>query len=276
MPFALEFRGVFLDTAMSGLANRIRGWASCWSLCQLTGSSLRVRWTPNWACPGVFSEAFSNLGDTATVVLDPNERSRQDELYIGSSTSPKSGAAATSFFEEVGTKLGLESVKFHALCHDFIRQLQPSDAVEQTRLKLLSGVHEERYIGLHLRGGDHTKWRRERGLPAVRLEGVLDSLQREAITVGVRNVFVASDEPELLRQAVHQLNERDLSPFVRDFSMMQVEGKAASRVRSTNLTESAVDLFLLKGSECIFGTTGSSFSRLASQMSGSKLYSAYS
>ena len=248
----------------SGLANRLRVLVSGLAVAETAGRAFTMYWPRTPPCSAVFGELFSNKWPVIDVdVLDPSIAS----MHVDAWYEPSGRQLLTDTRERIVLGLNTWVIKpgdrstpeVGRRCNDHIRALQPIPELSERIAGFKARHFRPTMIGVHLRRGDFLRHRPDvagntkpamdavdkmlatapdAGILLCTDDGALDPYRRETEREGVREAFEA------------RYGDRVVSPVPRSLDRRKMEA----------VQDALVELWLLRETAMIVGTTGSSFS----------------
>ncbi len=253
--------------AHTGLSNRINVLISGLALAEASGREFRMLWPRTPACGATFGELFTN--DWPVDEVDAQAITNLPYGWSRRNPAPPDLLAATADAIVLGSHRTLvcpdlypDHAALVAPCLAYFRQLQPIAAID-TAIREFSDRHfRPRMIGVHLRRGDFVAIRPDLlGNTAAAMVEVESALQQfpEA------GVFLATDDGAPDLRSGHLQPEGVREHFARRFGERVVWTTPRSQDRHTPeaVQDALVDLWLLRQTDYLIGSTGSAFSRLA-------------
>lgn len=260
---------------VGGLANRMRAIASAFDLAIKTESSLNVVWIKDWALNSPFHELFQPINEDVITLRDASvfdklmlDRPRRKNLYLPhiyqklyfqSSLYERSiTPLCREEFDFVNWAKGDKELYFASytnfMNYDFSvisRLFVPVEDVEKMIESYTSRFSEET-IGLHIRRTDNLD-----SIKQSPIELFFNKIDSEIENNDKVNFFLATDSEEVKVQMNERYGDRVL------FSE-----QVADRDSIEGIKGGVAEMFILSRTKKIYGSFLSSYSDMASQISG--------
>jgi len=266
----------FLMVPSGGLANRMRAIASAYAMTQLTGNRLKVVWFQDWALNAPFRSLFIPQD-----ILTPQEATLSDHLIYDRARRHNLWLPAlpqrllferrlheddiwplmTRNFDFAGWARGHRCymsnyMDFYpydsALLHQLYVPVPPvSDAVNRN-CELLASSH---IIGIHIRRTDHVI-----SIQKSPTNLFIDKIKEEIDLHADTKVFLATDSNEVKQELRQHFGNRIVTP-----------ADEARRDNIEGIRGGLVDMYTLAATSRIYGSQGSTFSKMAARLGNIKL-----
>ncbi|MGI6242865.1 MAG: hypothetical protein ACOYJK_04945 [Prevotella sp.] len=268
-------QGKLLLVPAGGLANRMHAIASVYELCRQTEVELQVVWFQDWALHAPFRSIFRptelvNIREATIIDHVVYDRPRRRNFYIPRlfqnmifdqriDEQQMNGLLARHFDFHVWAR-GHRS--YMSCCQDF-GQFDDGIYAELFRpvaeVESAVGTFTDRFsshtIGFHIRRTDN-----RRSIEGSPLSLFVEAGRREIDEHTDTKIFLATDD-EPTKQQLH-----------REFgNRLMMQPAAASRGSIDGIRGGLTDMYTLARTRVIYGSTGSSFSIMASRLGGNKL-----
>ena len=262
---------------VGGLANRLRAMASAVVLAEMTDCELDLYWFQDWALNAPFRSLFDPVNRKGirmhesspwNLLLYDRPRKRnvwiprffqkclfkttlyEKEMYTLKLNVP--------FFTDLAKKGGLYIASYHAVVPYSNEQLQalfrPVPEIRQMIEKRQQGMSDYR-IGVHVRRTDNVD-----SIQYSPDELFYQALEQELSVHPELSIYLATDSEEVKRNFRQRYGEKVF--------YSQVE---ADRNSIAGIQEAIVEMFVLAGTQKIYGSYGSSYSDLAAQFGSTQL-----
>lgn len=248
-----------------GLCNRLRLLVSGLMLAEVTGRSFRMLWPRNENCAAGFHELFTNdwpVEDAtgAAVWALPN--------YAGWFAPPLPNVLTFG-----GVHLGINTYslllqpshsadyeKLMVRCHEYFSALQPRPELAARIADFQARHFRPCMIGVHLRRGDFQRHRRD---ASANTGAALRGVQRFLYRRPSAGILLCTDDGALAPDGTPMEAEGVREKFRARFGDRVVWTEPRSLDRQTDpvaIQDAVIDLWLLRATEAVVGTGGSSFS----------------
>lgn len=254
-------------TCSSGLANRLRALLSGRVVAQLTGRAYTMVWPRTLACAATFDELFTNTWNVRMEVDRPGPPPIRGSLLRGQAGIDWLFSSSQHLFVAHVNWLyshipALDQPALQARTAACLAELQPLPELQQ-RIDLFAQTHfRTAMIGVHLRRGDFVHRRPDFVANTTQAIAQVDRLVDEMPGAGI---LLCTDDG-----AVNPLNgaarhEGIRVRFRRRYGKRVVVTCPRSLDRRTPIAiqDALVDLWLLRRTDAVVGSTYSSFSALA-------------
>lgn len=258
-----------------GLANRMRAIVSAVHLCRTEGAPLRVVWFKDWGMQARFTDVFE-LPQVEGVTVNEaslwdyllNDRPRQHNLYV--SKWPQRWYYSGGVIAEQNiTPLKQQGFDFHAWLRGrcymssyqvfghfpislYTEVLRPSAAVLRLTEQFVSDFTPYT-VGMHIRRTDN-----QASIIKSPTSLFIEAGQRELAAHPQLRIFLATDS-EQVKQEFRQ---------VFGAERIVTSSSAATRSSCDGIRAGMADMLALARTQHIYGSAGSSFSEMASYISG--------
>lgn len=260
-----------------GLANRMRAVASAYSLSKKLNAKVQVVWFKDWTLNAPFDSIFMPV-DTKLFKLREaglwdkmvNDRPRQKNFYLFN--IPQSILYRRRIYEK--QMAGLKEHQFdflkwaegHRCYMSCYHEFGMTDDVDYTKLfRPTKEVQEliDNYtcqfschtIGLHIRRTDHSQ-----SIAKSPTTLFFDYADKEIATDNDTRLFLATDSEAVKEEMTDRYGERIIT-----------SASQADRNSITGIREGLADMWALSKTARIYGSSGSSFSPMASRIGGTPL-----
>ncbi len=261
-----------------GLANRMRAIASAWNLCQEIDARLQVVWFQGWGMHAAFHELFEPWDAKGPTLREAcwydyilNDRPRRHNLWLP--WLPQ----YLYYHGKVINELDVASLRDHGFdfmnwlrdkqcymsCYDefgafpetcYADMFRPNHQVMRI-VSEMQNSFSEYTIGMHIRRTDH--------IDSIRnspLELFFDKGHEELQKHQDLKIFLATDSEDVKLQMRKEFGSHVF------FSTQE-----ASRNSAQGIREGLADMWTLSRVKKIYGSSGSSFSVMASRVGGNEL-----
>lgn len=245
----------------SGLANRLRVLVSGMAAAEVSHRTFRMIWPRTATCGATFGELLSNDWPVIDVDgVDPEWRARWvRSQFVRHRPDPVSDPRPDLMVGSSGWLLPRED---RARCIELIRELEPIPALRD-RMVAFQGRHfRPIMIGVHLRRGDFVHYRPDQAGNTFAAQTAVDRFLAEAPDAGI---LLCTDDAEINQRGRSIPREGVRELFRARYGARVVPSPTAHLDRRTvdGPQDALVDLLLLRATEFVVGTAGSSFSDLA-------------
>lgn len=258
-----------------GLANRMRTIASAYAMTQAVGSRLQVVWFQDWALKAPFSAIFEppclELREATPADLLLYDRARRKNLWLPALPQRllferRLGEDAiwplmVEKFDFAGWARGrrcymssymdfyeYDSALLHQLFHP-VREI--TDAVERNRQQLAAS----NVVGIHIRRTDHVI-----SIAQSPTSLFIDKIKEEIARCADTKVFLATDSNDVKAELKAVFGDRIVTPAAE-----------ARRDGVKGIRGGLVDMYTLAATTKIYGSQGSTFSKMAARLGGISL-----
>ena len=269
-------KGSLLFVPSGGMANRMRSIASAVTLAQAIGSRLQVVWFQDWALGCPFREVFMPgtlpLREATVTDLLLYDRARRRNLWLPA--LPQRLLFSRRLHEEDIWTLMTQQFDFaswardkrcymsdymdffpydsHLLHQLFVPIEAVSSAVDRYRDRLAGG----HAIGIHIRRTDHVI-SIEKSPTSLFVDKIKEEIDRHADT----KVFLATDSNDVKHELTGIFGQRSITPEAE-----------ARRDGVEGIRGGVVDMYTLASTTKIYGSQGSTFSKMASRLGNIELW----
>ena len=270
-------RGSFLHVPSGGLANRMRSIASAYTLAQAVGSRLQNVWFQDWALNAPFSSIFvpqPQLPLREATLTDHllYDRARRKNLWLPA--LPQRLLFSHRLHEDDIWTLMTQQFDFAAWAQDhncymsnymdfypydsrllhelFVPVSEVTDAVNRNR-ELLGSGH---VIGIHIRRTDHVI-----SIAKSPTSLFIDKIKAEVDAHADTKVFLATDSNDVKQELKDIFGDRIVTPSAE-----------ARRDGIEGIRGGLVDMYTLAATQRIYGSQGSTFSKMASRLGNIELW----
>lgn len=266
----------------SGLGNRLKVLCSGLALAEATDRDFRMLWpTDRPSCGAGFSDLFDNVLPVHDMIAaDLDRRLSSEDWWIDDGLfsdlpDPLSDHRVDLRYCHVdwlvGDHEGVRHREIRAAAEERLTDLRPNPAIS-TRIDATVEQIVRPAIGVHARRGDFLSSRYH---VAGNLEAVI-AQTREQLDRGARTVVLVTDDgagPDLAGSRSEETGVR--RAFRQAFGERVVETVPRSLDRTSRLAieDAVVDLWVLRSTDVVIGTEGSSFSELGAAGRGVPLIS---
>jgi hypothetical protein len=266
--------GVIELTVRAGLGNRMREIASGLALARAADKRLKVFWlnNKNLNCP--YERLFEPIEGVRIVSIESNRRRalrsprsllyrvrkklrlKPFDLFLGNVEIGRykdEGIDLASVVSQT-RRCGIETfMRFYGsvACYD---DLKAKEEILEEADRAISGVEQDKLIGVHIRRGDN-----EAAIQVSPVEAFIERMQEEISQDPGAIFFLSTDDPET-EQAVKDSFPGKVLTRPKVFARNQTEG----------VRDALVDLLVLSKCRLILGSYWSSFSDAASELSGAR------
>ncbi len=269
-------RGSLMLVPSGGLANRMRAIASAYAMTQQIGSDLQILWFQDWALKAPFSAIFVkpaqlNLKEATFTHKLFFDRARRRNLWFP--TLSQKLLFDRRLHEDCIWSLMVEKFDFaewaryhrcymsnymdfypydSKLLHELFTPVHEiTDAVDQNRELLGTNA-----IGIHIRRTDHII-STQKSPTSLFVEKIKNEIEQHADT----KVYLATDSNDVKRELKEIFGQRILTPDTE-----------ARRDGIEGIRGGLVDMYTLAATSKIYGSSGSSFSKMASRIGNIELW----
>ena len=270
-------KGSLMLIPSGGLANRMRTIASAYAMTQYIDSSLQVVWFQDWALSAPFSSIFTpsdilNIREATLKDLVIYDRARRKNLWLP--LLPQRLLFERRLHEDDIWPLMVEKYDFAGwarnyhcymssymdfypydskILHElFIPVPEITDAVSKN-MEQLNGTHT---IGIHIRRTDHVISIKN-SPTSLFVDKIKEEIEKHADT----KVYLATDNNDVKQELKGIFGARIISPDAE-----------ARRDGVEGIRGGLVDMYTLAATSKIYGTLGSSFSKMASRLGNIELW----
>lgn len=255
-------------TSSAGMCNRLRVLLSGMAIAGATERAFAMKWAPSAPCGCAFHELFENDWHVRAAVFF-DTRHALDLTRTRWSLSPDLLARAEPnlYVQSYGWLYQPRLYpKHHALerrCHALMQELSPLPALAKRIRAFQANYFRPTMIGVHLRRGDHTRYR-----PDVtgNLANALEHVDRWLDEKNDAGILLCTDEGAVNPYSGRATaNENIADVFRARYGARVVSTTPSSLDRRTPqaVQDGLVDLWLLRATNYVVGTVGSSFSELS-------------
>jgi len=267
-------RGRLLFVPSGGLANRMRAIASAWNLCKQVGAQLQIVWFQGWGMHAAFKELFEPLPNLREAVLWDfvvNDRPRRHNLwlpYIPQQLWYMGGVineldVANMRDNGYDFEKWLQNKHRYMSCYDEFGTFSNSCYSElfhpnQSVMDIVYSYEthfSQNVIGMHIRRTDNLD-----SISKSPTDLFIEAGQREIDNHNDLTIFLATDSEEVKRQMRERFGDRIVT-----------SKNKASRDSIAGIREGLADMWTLSRISRIYGSSGSSFSTMASKIGGQEL-----
>jgi hypothetical protein len=254
--------------SVSGLANRLRVLVSGLVLAEVSGRTFRMLWPRTSTCAAAFRELFVNEWPVTDVDrperswrahrLPPWPRARppvaladpRPDIFVGANNWLVDANAAST------------QPRLRARCVELFSQLELVPALRERVSEFRAHHFRPTMVGVHLRRGDFLRYR-----PDVvgNTSAALAALDRLLVAAPEAGIILCTDDGaadpgtgEVSREGVRELVQAHFGGRVVSTSPRSLDRRTPEGVQ-----DALVDLWLLRATQMLVGTRGSSFSALA-------------
>lgn len=261
-----------------GLANRMRAIASAVNMARRTGIKVDIIWFRDWAMEARYDELFKPFAINGVTLHDASwwesyvyDRPRKKNLYIpllpqkllfhDVLMEKNMGRMVDSGFDFERWAFGHHNLM--PLCRKFghfddygalLRELFCPLDVVMDKVKSYTSFFSGHTIGVHIRRTDSVE-----SIAKSPLEAFVEVMDREIEDCEDTKIFLATDD-EPTRKAL----------TARYGSRIITSSRPATRANVDGIRDGLVDMWTLAATDVIYGSVGSSFSVMASDISGNK------
>lgn len=270
-------KNTFMFVPSGGLANRMRAIASACSMTRLTGNDLQIVWFQDWALNAPFYSIFKpqpHLPLREATLADHllYDRARRRNLWLP--TLPQRLLFGQRLHEDDIWDLMVSKFDFAAWAKDqccymscymdyypydsallhqlFVPVQQVTDAVDRNR-ELLASPH---VIGIHIRRTDHVI-----SIAKSPTSLFVDKIKAETERHADTKVFLATDSNDVKAELKGIFGDRIVTPDAE-----------ARRDGVDGIRGGLADMYTLAATNKIYGSQGSTFSKMASRLGGIELW----
>jgi hypothetical protein len=252
--------------SQGGLANRMQAIDSAWSLARDLGHELCIPWNVNEACGARADQLFDAtdaigrfLYFTADEDIERYIASQPSAVIIDHTVPPFTEIPNADMVSSLGavraskdTTIIIRSwARFYPTAVPF-RVFSPMQILRDRVAQVTAGFHQT--VGVHIRRTDH------RDSTSASPTSAFIGMMKEALESGeALDFFLATDDP----------SEQDA--LKRHFSVIAYSKRSQDRRRAEAIQDALVDLYCLGLTSRIIGSAGSTFSLVASELSGIRL-----
>ncbi|MBQ3742199.1 MAG: hypothetical protein IJP74_11920 [Prevotella sp.] len=264
-------RNTFVMVPCGGLANRMRATASAFALAQQTGNSLQIVWFRDWALNAPFSAIFKPqpmLPLREATIADHllYDRARRHNLWLPA--LPQRLLFSKRLHEEDIWTLMTSNFDFAAWARDsrcymsnymdfhpypsellhrlFVPVSEVADAVDRFRNQLSSS----NIVGIHIRRTDHVI-----SIQSSPTSLFIDKIKEEIDAHADTKVFLATDSNDVKRELRQAFGQRIVTPDAE-----------ARRDGIDGIRGGLADMYTLAATHKIYGSKGSTFSKMAARL----------
>ncbi len=255
---------VIFASTRGGLCNRLRALVGYDALSRVRDCPFHLQWKPDLACDAAFLDLFES-----------------------SSVSLVTDAEARRLSRSKGTRTYTEAKWFHAIWHDYARDVPWLDFLGAVRASLeeltptrgirdaaeaFSRTHDlQRALGVHIRHTDNVALHARQQFTNPRLQphklstidGFLDAIRTH---IDKMPIFLATDNAGLERTCRERFGDALITypkTFVYDWHPRDATDRTIAARRTTAVADALIELLLLAKCQRILGTYFSSFSKFA-------------
>ena len=260
-----------------GLANRMRSIASAVNLSQHTGLQVNIVWFNDWGLRARFQDIFEPIPQPEISLCECNlidkftvDRARRKNFYIPSIyqhlvfdriITEKQVASLRNQGFDFET-WALKGRRPYMSCYDvfgwfsdydlLVRQLFTPVRVIRDQIKAVTDRFTTHTIGMHIRRTDN--------IDSIRnspIEKFLDTADRELAETPSTTIYLATDDEPTKHIFRQRYGQHVITPEAQ-----------ASRQSLEGIRDGIVDMWALASTDIIYGSCGSSFSKMASSIGG--------
>ncbi len=263
-------------SSFRGLTNRLRVMLSGIALAEATGRHLRILWAPTRDCAARFAELFDNPPlagvDMSHITIEdvpldavidmPSINFRRRNHLPDVMTSNKRHIALEYVAWLIDPKQAPHHAPLFQRCAELMANLRPIPAIAEQAAKFRAGHFRPTMIGVHLRRGDMVFGYSDR---VNNTSQALDAVDRYLDMYPGAGIFLATDDGAIDQHTgnVHHEGIRDI--FQRRYGerVVSTTPRSLDRRSAIAIQDALVDLLLLRATDAVVGTLGSSFSDMA-------------
>ena len=252
----------------SGLANRLRVLVSGIAAAKITGRAFRMIWPRTPACYASFRELFIN----SWPVIDTDNMEQLRGFHKSPTTTPLGTIdqfiadpkndivfGATDWIVDSHPQ---RSPEMYSLCCKLLGELEPLPEITKRTSEIRQFFLAD-MIGVHLRRGDYL---RKRPDVAWNTQAALRVVDRYLDKYPAAGIFLCSDDGALNWKTGAETNYEGVrETFYKRYGNRVICSSPRSLDRRTkeSAQDALADLWLLRSTDMIVGTVGSSFSYLS-------------
>lgn len=251
----------------SGLANRLRVLLSGTVLARATGREFRMIWPSNEACGATFDRLFD--GDWRVQASASHAGPRLVAFHaLGTSPPPDllKATEADLAILHVGSFFAAHVHPHHAAhaaeADRLIDRLAPAPLLQQRVDRFAASHFRPSMIGVHLRRGDFVRRHPDVVANTAPAMACVDRLLERDAGAGI---LLSTDDGGPDQVTGRSPREHVREQFSRRYGdrVVWTEPRSLDRRDAAGVEDAVVDLWLLRRTHAVVGTTGSSFSELA-------------
>jgi hypothetical protein len=249
----------------AGLSNRVRVLISGIAVAEVSSRAFRMIWPRNASCGASFRDLFANDWPVADVdKLDPALAAHQSARWSfrtahGLLSDPRRDIVLGLNNWLVNPEPGALPV-IRARCIELLDELEPR-AILRDRITGFRADHfRPPVIGVHLRRGDFLRLRPDVAGNTQEALAALDCFLAEAPHA---RIFLCTDDGSRDQKQEHREGLRELFQARYGDRMIATSPRSLDRRTPEGVQDAVVDLWLLRATQMLVGTHGSSFSALA-------------
>ena len=249
-----------------GLSNRLRVLLSGLALAEASGRHFRMLWPKAAACAAPFETLFTNHWPVATVSSEAVAGLPYIPGWFGhlpdllSATEVDLVVGHPGWLIRPGQFAGHEALA--ARCQSLFGEMQPVAAIREAIAAFKQTQFRPTMIGVHLRRGDLL---RDRPDVAANTAQAIHAINAFLARFPDAGILLCTDDGAV-DQDTGRIQTEDVRARLRTqygARVVWTTPRSLDRRTSEAIQDALLDLWLLRDTDCVVGTTGSSFSELA-------------
>ena len=249
----------------SGLANRLRVLLSGAALAEATGRRFQMYWPRTAACSAGFDRLLTAPWTVRTV---ERESHRLPTFVTDASTLPDllTSDVRDLAYLHTGSFFAPEQHPHHAPCvvrsHALLESVQPVDLLASRIRAFTEACFRPLMIGVHLRRGDFVRRQPDR---VANTEQALAAVERIVDTHSAAGILLCTDDGGVDQESGQTVSDGVRERFISRFGSRVVvpDARSLDRRDPVAIEDAVVHLWLLRQTQFVVGSAGSSFSELA-------------
>lgn len=250
-----------------GLSNRLRVLLSGLALAEATGRRFQMLWPLTPACAAPFTSLFANDWPVATVAADVVADLPYISGWFGRLPDLLTAEEADLVIGHPGWLLRPEQFPGHASlmvrCQALFAALEPTPPIQQAIADFRQHHFRSTMIGVHLRRGDLLRQRPDTASNTAQAIAAVDHFLESFPDAGI---FLCTDDGAVIPhggQRTRREGVQELFHLRYGDRVVWTTPRSLDRRTSQAIQDAVADLWLLRATDLVVGTQGSSFSQMA-------------